>query len=168
MTRDDLIDHLRPFVSAYEPIRAAWLGGSDASGRSDALSDVDFMIIAEDDAVDDVVAAIERRVLERWTIQAQYRVVTKCVERGQPTDAMQFYRMMTLIPLVEMLRIHHCPDRFDFGLRYLDRDLPEDLNQTIDRLSFAASMEELLDHHREAVGLFQEYSERPVPAGSGT
>ena len=27
-------------------------------------------------------------------------------------------------PLVELLRMRHCPVRWDFGMRYLDRDLP--------------------------------------------
>jgi hypothetical protein len=28
-------------------------------------------------------------------------------------------------PLVRLLRIRHCPERHDFGLRYLRTDLPE-------------------------------------------
>jgi len=39
--------------------------------------------------------------------------------------------LVTLAPLIELMRIRHCPDRFDFGPRYLDRDLPAELRLTV-------------------------------------
>ncbi|MCP3903083.1 MAG: hypothetical protein GY715_05545, partial [Planctomycetes bacterium] len=98
-------------------------------------------------------------VLARFPIFQSF--VLKAIERGQPTDAMQFYRGMTLIPLVELLRIRHCPERFDYGLRYLDRDLPAELKETVDRLSYAADMDELRRFQAEAEALFERHAADP-------
>jgi predicted nucleotidyltransferase len=244
--RTDLIDALRVAIEPLDHVRAAWLGGSDASERTDDLSDVDLLVVAEDERVEDVLQTIEaaaaavspvshryrlppptwhgheqvfyrfagggphllldllvmklsaeERFLERerhgdppvlvdrdgivapspldrvahderraallTDIRARFPIfqsfVLKSIERDQPTDAMQFYRMATLIPLVQLLRIRHCPDRFDFGLRYLDRDLPPDLKETIDRLSYAADMETLRLHQAEAADLFGRFAD---------
>jgi predicted nucleotidyltransferase len=245
MDRQELIDALTATVRENEDVRAAWLGGSDATGRTDRLSDVDLLVIAVPDRVDAVVMAIEATLASLSPIAHRYRIpppawhggmqtfyrleragphtlldllvmktdaeerflererhgdavvlidrdgmttpppldraahdermqkklddirgrfpifqsfVLKSIERGQPTDAMQFFRGMTLIPLVELLRIRHCPDRFDFGLRYLDRDLPAELKATIDRLSYAGDMDTLKAHHTEAVALFEKFA----------
>ena len=41
---------------------AAWLGGSDANGRTDELSDIDLVVIVEDDRVEEAVALCEAAV----------------------------------------------------------------------------------------------------------
>jgi hypothetical protein len=51
-------------------------------------------------------------------------LVTKDCQRGRPLDALNFYQALTLVPLVEMLRIKHDPWRHNFGWRYLQHDLP--------------------------------------------
>jgi len=50
--------------------------------------------------------------------------VTKASLRGFGVETMLTYYQFTIRFLVELLRIRYCPDRFDYGLRYLDRDLP--------------------------------------------
>jgi predicted nucleotidyltransferase len=253
VNRQDLINAVAAALPELPWVRAAWLGGSDASGRADEYSDVDLIVVAEDDHVEDVFTALEpviktlspiervyrlpaptwhgheqafyrfahagphvlldlvvmrvsaeERYLERerhgdavvlvdrdeivvappldWEahrermtkkltdLRARFPIfqsfVIKSIERGQPTDAMQFYRFMTLIPLVELLRIRYCPERFDFGLRYLDRDLPPELKETIDRLSYVSDLEELRRFQAEAESLFRQHADDPaLPAG---
>ena len=48
---------------------------------------------------------------------------------------MSFHLSFAVTPVVRLLRIVHCPARHDFGLRYLDTDLPE---------GYAARVEALL------------------------
>ncbi len=62
-------------------------------------------------------------------------LVRRALARGELAEAHAFYVRFALTPLVELLRIEHCPARHDFGLRYLDTDLPA---------GYAARLEELL------------------------
>jgi hypothetical protein len=51
-------------------------------------------------------------------------LVRRALARGELVEAHAFYVRFALTPLVDLLRIAHCPARHDFGLRYLDTDLP--------------------------------------------
>ena len=51
-------------------------------------------------------------------------LVRRALARGELAEAHAFYVRFALTPLVELLRIEHCPARHDFGLRYLGSDLP--------------------------------------------
>jgi len=77
--------------------------------------------------------------------------VPKELDRGRTIDAIAFYHSLTLRPLVDLLRIVHCPDRFDYGLRYLQIDLPGDVYKRLEPLAFVARPEELRAKHA-AVG----------------
>lgn len=48
----------------------------------------------------------------------------KSARRGDFAEAVFFYQSFVLGPLVEVLRIRHDPWRHDFGVRYLQHDLP--------------------------------------------
>jgi nucleotidyltransferase-like protein len=213
LERDALIQHLHARFASQEHVLAAWLGGSEATGRADRYSDIDLQLIVEDglteSAFDDLhrfceeLAPIavrhrlpepiwhgfaqeflrlegcdpnhvvdflvipsstppERRLLEPerhgvprvlfdrgdWLVppgidreEHEYRMrgrlqtlravfdlhaplITRSAARELPVEAGAFYQRFALQPLVELLRMRHDPDRFDFGLRYLDRDLP--------------------------------------------
>ena len=50
--------------------------------------------------------------------------VDKAIWRQDAVDAISTYHAVTMRSLVELLRMRYCPDRYDFSLRYLDRDLP--------------------------------------------
>ncbi len=64
-----------------------------------------------------------RRELDAWFVVSQ-NFVRKAVLRGQEVEALASFWGYTLKPLVELLRMRYCPARWDFGMRYLDRDLP--------------------------------------------
>jgi hypothetical protein len=53
-------------------------------------------------------------------------LVNRAIARGQQAEAVVFHLQFAVNPLVRLLRIIHCPARHDFGLRYLDTDLPPD------------------------------------------
>jgi hypothetical protein len=243
VTRSGIIEALHRAFAAQPWALAAWLGGSDATDRADALSDVDFVVITEDDEIEtafdvaqaalDAMSPIEityRLPSPTWHghEQAFYRLrdadpchmidfvaqarsgrdrfleterhgnavvlfdheqlvtpepfdraahdkrmashlekiracfplfqplVTKAIRRGQDVEAIYFYQGMTLRPLVEALRMLHCPERYDFGLRYLDRDLPPAIHETVQRLAFIGDLETLEARHAEAEALFAE------------
>jgi hypothetical protein len=62
-------------------------------------------------------------------------LVNRAIARGHLAEAVVFHVQFAVNPLVRLLRILHCPARHDFGLRYLDTDLPE---------GYAARVEDLL------------------------
>lgn len=51
-------------------------------------------------------------------------LVNRAIARGQLAEAVAFHLQFAVSPLVRLLRIVHSPARHDFGLRYLDTDLP--------------------------------------------
>ena len=67
----------------------------------------------------------------------------KALARGHLVEAAAFHQSFVVGPLVQLLRLRHCPDRFDYGPRYLDRDLPDEARELLEQLSFAADAEAL-------------------------
>ena len=76
--------------------------------------------------------------------------------RGNPIGAIAFCHSHTLQPLMTLLRIRHCPDRFDFGPRYARVDLPTELVRRIEPLWLAVSLEEIAEKQARAEQLFDE------------
>jgi hypothetical protein len=62
----------------------------------------------------------------------------KLIERDLPADAMHFYMSLVLRPLVDVLRCLHCPDRHDYGFRYIRHDLPRDAWALVEHLSYVS------------------------------
>jgi hypothetical protein len=63
------------------------------------------------------------RDLRLWFSLSQ-TFVRKAIWRKRPIEAIASFGSYTIRPLVELLRMRHCPARWDFGMRYLERDLP--------------------------------------------
>lgn len=243
LSRQMMIDAL---AAAFEPlpfVHAGWLGGSDASGRTDAWSDIDIQFVVEDDAVEQcfevahevlerlspiahrfrmpsptwhgheqeflslrdadpchfVDLVVMRRSSKDWFLERErhgdalvlfdkeriviappfdraahiakmekrfgivreifplfQNLTIKAARRGAGADAMMTYMSQTIRLLVEVLRMRYCPDRYDYGLRYLDRDLPADLRAEIDRLVFPPSVDAIESYQARAEALFNE------------
>jgi len=225
-------------------VRAAWLGGSDATDRTDRYSDIDLVAVVEDEHVEEALTLVrdkleelapiehalrvpepawhglsqvfwqlhgadpnhfldfvvmkcstpaERRLLEPerhgealvlfdrdgWIVPVEFDreahheriaqrlpklaatfalfqpLVTRAVARGHAADAMGSFLQFTVRPLVELLRIRQCPDRFDFGLRYLDRDLAAEDRAWVERVIFPRDIDELLEFQRAAAERFE-------------
>jgi hypothetical protein len=79
------------------------------------------------------------RELQTWFMFSQ-SFVRKAVLRGQDVEALASFWGYTLKPLVELLRMRYCPVRWDFGMRYLDRDLPPDIYSQLRDLMFVRDL----------------------------
>jgi hypothetical protein len=44
---------------------------------------------------------------------------------------------------MELLRMRHCPTRWDFGVRYISRDLPSSASEKFRDLVFVSDLEDL-------------------------
>jgi hypothetical protein len=62
-------------------------------------------------------------------------LVEKELARGHALEALGFYQTLLRF-LIELLGMRHRPERFDFGWRYVDRELPEAARAVIARHSF--------------------------------
>lgn len=82
--------------------------------------------------------------LRAWFPMSQV-FVRKAMLRGQQIEAINAYWICTLRPLVDLLRMRHCPVRWDFGVRYLERDLPSEVYEELQRLTFVAEPDDLPD-----------------------
>ncbi len=83
-------------------------------------------------------------------------IVEKELLRQQPLDALKFYQGLTYRPLVDLLRIQHVPWHFDWGERYLYRELPPETAARLERLAFVRDAADLKEKHAEAVTWFEE------------
>ena len=69
--------------------------------------------------------------------------VAKSIHRGRLVEAVMGYHQRILGPLIDLVRCEHCPDRFDFGPRYLERDLPESEQRMLEELLATNTLDEL-------------------------
>jgi predicted nucleotidyltransferase len=97
-------------------------------GTPMVLHDPDGLVVLRHDDEAAMTAAMEqaldqvrqRRGTAEW-------LVNRALARGHLAEAVSLYVRFGLDPLVRVLRAEHCPWRHDFGLRYLDTDLPADV-----------------------------------------
>ena len=82
-----------------------------------------------------VLAARLRRLRETVPLFADF--TDKELRRGNVAGAVAMYHAFLLRPLTELLLMLHCPERFDFGLRYTAFDLPPDAAARLERLWLA-------------------------------
>ena len=84
----------------------------------------------------------------------------KEIERGNWIEALAFYNSFTLRPLVEVLRITHCPERYSFHTRYVYYDLPALAIQRLENLYFVPSPQDLRPKQQEAQDWFRQVSQQ--------
>ncbi|WP_409478987.1 hypothetical protein [Pseudobdellovibrio sp. HCB154] len=70
-------------------------------------------------------------------------LVLKEIDRGQAIDAMSFYQTGMLRPLVEVLGMIHRPYKFDFGLRYVHKHFPADVQKMVQDLTYVSDLADL-------------------------
>ncbi|MGZ9060024.1 MAG: hypothetical protein ACXW14_12360 [Burkholderiaceae bacterium] len=73
----------------------------------------------------------------RGAVPVFQMLVQKELKRGHPLEALGFYQVL-LRALIELLGMKYRPDRFDFGWRYVETELPEHARQLIERYAFVA------------------------------
>ena len=100
------------------------------------------------------VSQVASRSARLEEIQAWFPVsqgfVRKAILRGRQVEALAAFWGYTLKPLVELLRMRHCPSRWDFGMRYLDRDLPGPVYAELRGILFVADSDDLAEHLSKA------------------
>lgn len=96
--------------------------------------------------LDEKTLALKRnerhRELQAWFPMSQV-FVRKAILRGQHVEAANAFWACTLKPLAELLRMRYCPVRWDFGVRYLDRDIPPDAYCQFRDLAFVRDLGDL-------------------------
>ena len=80
--------------------------------------------------------------LQTWFPMSQV-FVRKAILRGQHVEAVNAFWACTLKPLAELLRMRYCPVRWDFGVRYLDRDLPPAVYDQVRDLALVSDIGDL-------------------------
>ncbi len=88
--------------------------------------------------------------LEVWFSVSQ-NFVRKAILRGQEVEALAAFWGYSLKPLVELLRMRHSPARWDFGMRYLDRDLPGPVYDELREIMFVRESGDLAQHLSKAI-----------------
>jgi hypothetical protein len=70
-------------------------------------------------------------------------LTTKEINRGNSIEAIAFYQGYVLRPLLEVLRILHCPVRYFYATRYAHYDLPAEVADRLAALYFPADLKDL-------------------------
>jgi len=82
--------------------------------------------------------------------------VQKEINRGNYLEALDFYRVVTLASLVEVLRIRHHPVHHDFRMRYIHYEVPSEIVERLEHLPFVENKEDLHEKYRRATRWFRK------------
>ncbi len=69
-------------------------------------------------------------------------LLEKELTRAHPLEAFGFYQAL-LRALIELLRMRYQPERFDYGWRYVETELPEEARRLLERYAFVANHDRL-------------------------
>ena len=115
--------------------------------------------IVRDDPLDKgmFMRKLEARLEELKTTFSLFQVLTlKELNRGNGIEALVYYRGSTYRPLVEILRIKYAPFHYNFFVRCVYYELPENVVRRLENLAFASDPEDLRKKHEEAGSWFWE------------
>jgi predicted nucleotidyltransferase len=82
--------------------------------------------------------------------------VEKSIKRKNDIEALTDYFNSTLGPLVEVLRILHCPARYSFGTRHIYHDLPQEELSRLEPLFYVTNREDVFNKRATAEDWFRE------------
>ena len=100
-------------------------------------------------------ARMADRPAEITATSPMYRsLVRKEIERGDPLAAISFYQALTLRPLLEVIRMLHCPDRYDYGAKYSRFDLPSEVVARLEHLWYVGAGDDLPERQAAAEAWF--------------
>jgi hypothetical protein len=110
-----------------------------------------------------------RRAVARFRFFAR-AMIERTAGRGKTVELAGAWLSFVIVPLVEVLRAVHSPERQDFGLRYTDIDLPEEIDAALGHL-LAPSIEKLVEAEAlfdRAVGELVRQGRLPGDGRTGT
>ena len=243
LTRSQIVDALQGLLEPRPEVKALWQGGAAAFDRVDEWSDLDIIVMAKDDEVENVLKLVEDKLGELSPIQSQldlpqptwhghlqsfYRLenaspflfidlvvmkesspnrfierqihgkalvhfdkggyleddeldiaahllklrtrkqelesefgffqelTKKELIRQNWLDALPYFQRFTLAPIVELLRMQYSPGRYNFNLRYIYLDLPEEWVGRIEPLFFLQPGKDFEEKFQTAQQLYQD------------
>jgi predicted nucleotidyltransferase len=95
----------------------------------------------------------------RGAVPVYSMLVDKELARGHALEACGFYQVLVRA-LIELLGMQHRPDRFDFGWRYIERELPPSAQQLIARHAYVPDGNALAALGASLVGEIKELLDR--------
>lgn len=103
------------------------------------------------------VELLKKRVETLRITFEMYQVFThKEIHRGNSLEALLYYNGLILRPLVELLRIVHCPQRYNFHTRYVYYELPADIVSRLEALYFLPNPQAIGPAQEDARRLFYD------------
>jgi hypothetical protein len=93
-------------------------------------------------------------MIERFGMFSNF--VEKEIKRGNNLEALEYYRTLVIPSLVQALRLKYSPMHYDFRMRYVHYDLPSDVVERLERLSFVSGKKDLETKHPRAIKWFNE------------
>jgi hypothetical protein len=153
-------DFLLVDVCIFQPANFAERLDIERHGRIRPLFDKGEWLRSDPSAVSQVARRNERLEELRVWFSVSQIFVRKAIIRDQQVEGLAAFWSYTLKPLVELLRMRYCPPRWDFGMRYLDRDLPGPVYDELRGVMFIGEPDDLAEHLSKATAwadrLFRE------------
>lgn len=84
-------------------------------------------------------------------------LVAKELARSHPLEATSYYWDEVLWPLVELLRLRYCPEKQEYGLKHIYRDLPPEAVKELEQLYAVVRPEDLPTACERAAALFDRH-----------
>ncbi len=84
----------------------------------------------------------------------QYQIEKEII-RGKYLDALGYYFDLTIKPLTRLLRIKYNPVHYNFELRYLYDELPENIVSELENLYSVSGITDLTRKHKAAIELYR-------------
>jgi hypothetical protein len=102
----------------------------------------------------------------RETFALFYVQPKKSALRGDEIEAVNWYFNFVVRPLIEILRMKHCPARYDYGSRYTQIDLPVEVVERLRQLHRINGCADVLAKVETARAWFEEVAAEVAAASS--
>lgn len=127
-------------------------------GTPNVLFDHDGLIKPGPMEADHAARMVKRLEWLRASFPMFQNLVRKAVLRGDLVEAIAMYQGQTMRPLVDVLRMKHNPERFDYGFRYTGYDLPPEVVTELRSLMWPRDGDDLLAKLDQAGDMFNQTS----------
>lgn len=170
VSREDILGAVRKAVEPLDFVHAMWEGGAAANGRLDEWSDIDLMVDAEDERVEDVFAAVDRAFEELSGVELKYRM-------REPTwhgHSQALYRVAGSSPfhMVDFCVVRHSNEDKLLGVErhgtpviHFDRTATV-VNPPLDREALSARLRQRLAAIKVMFDLTQIMTEKEIHRGN--
>ncbi len=112
------------------------------------------------DAQVDVAAHLLMLRTRKQELEVQFEFFQELTQkellRQNWLDALPYFQRFTLAPILELLRMQYSPGRYNFNLRYIYVDLPQEWVQRIEPLFFLQPGRDFKEKFQLAQELYQE------------